>query len=98
MFLGTPPFYTNSIYSLIKLIIKEPVKYPDNMSPEFKSFLKGLLNKTPSERLTWPELLKHPFIAETDPEKSDRKRRLEKYNVWADIEMKKTLATSDDSS
>jgi fused-like protein len=44
------------------LIVKEPVKYPDNMSVEFKSFLKGLLNKTPSDRLDWPDLLNHPFI------------------------------------
>jgi fused-like protein len=66
LFLGQPPFYTTSIYSLIQLIIKEPVKYPDNMTPEFKSFLKGLLNKSPSERLGWPDLLNHPFIRETD--------------------------------
>jgi len=42
---------------LIHLIVKDPVKFPENMSPEFKSFLQGLLNKTPSERLSWPELL-----------------------------------------
>ncbi len=46
--------------------MKDPVKFPDNMSPDFKSFLKGLLNKIPSERLSWPELLEHPFILETD--------------------------------
>ena len=57
LFVGTPPFYTNSIYTLIQLIVKDTVKFPDNMSPEFKSFLQGLLNKTPSERLSWPELL-----------------------------------------
>ena len=39
LFVGTPPFYTNSIYTLIHLIVKDPVKFPDNMSPEFKSFL-----------------------------------------------------------
>ena len=55
--MGTPPFYTNSIYTLIHLIVKDPVKFPENMTPEFKSFLQGLLNKTPSERLSWPELL-----------------------------------------
>ena len=48
LFVGTPPFYTNSIYSLINLIVRNPVKYPDNMSLDFKSFLQGLLNKTPS--------------------------------------------------
>ena len=37
---GQPPFYTNSIYSLIHHIVKDPVKFPDNISPTFKSFLK----------------------------------------------------------
>ncbi len=81
--MGTPPFYTNSIYTLIHLIVKDPVKFPENMSPEFKSFLQGLLNKTPSERLTWPELLSHPFIDETEQEKKDRKIRHEFYTNWA---------------
>lgn len=56
------------------------------MSPEFKSFLKGLLNKSPNERLGWPDLLNHPFIRETDQEKSERKKRLERYNLWAGLE------------
>lgn len=86
LFVGQPPFYTNSIYSLIQLIIKEPVKFPDNMSPDFKSFLKGLLNKIPSERLTWPDLLNHPFIRETEQEKLERKKRQEKYNQWAGLD------------
>lgn len=65
------------------MIVKDPVKFPENMSPEFKSFLQGLLNKTPSERLSWPELLQHPFVRETDQEKKDRKTRQEFYNQWA---------------
>ena len=40
LFVGQPPFYTNSIYSLINLIVKDPVKYPSSMSADFKSFLK----------------------------------------------------------
>lgn len=65
------------------------MKYPENMSPEFKSFLKGLLNKKPNERLSWPDLLNHSFIQETDQEKVERLQRLEKYNVWAGVETKK---------
>ncbi|KAK9131113.1 hypothetical protein Sjap_011600 [Stephania japonica] len=65
LFVGQPPFYTNSVYALIRHIIKDPVKYPDNMSPNFKSFLKGLLNKVPQNRLSWPKLLEHPFIKDT---------------------------------
>ncbi|XP_073301387.1 serine/threonine-protein kinase TIO-like isoform X4 [Primulina huaijiensis] len=35
------------------------------MSSNFRSFLKGLLNKVPQNRLTWPALLEHPFVKET---------------------------------
>ena len=52
LFVGQPPFYTNSIYSLINLIIKDAVKFPPEMSPEFRSFLQGLLQKDSKRRLT----------------------------------------------
>ncbi|XP_043942549.1 serine/threonine-protein kinase 36 [Protopterus annectens] len=63
LFVGTPPFYTNSIFQLVSLIIKDPVKWPKNMSPDFKNFLQGLLTKDPRQRLSWPALLHHPFVA-----------------------------------
>ncbi|NXF11799.1 STK36 kinase, partial [Smithornis capensis] len=63
LFVGTPPFYTESIFQLVNLIIKDPIKWPTTMSPVFKSFLQGLLMKDPQQRLSWPELLSHPFIA-----------------------------------
>uniref|UniRef100_A0A7N0U9H6 non-specific serine/threonine protein kinase n=1 Tax=Kalanchoe fedtschenkoi TaxID=63787 RepID=A0A7N0U9H6_KALFE len=72
LYVGQPPFYTNSVYALIRHIIKDPVKYPESMSPEFKSFLKGLLNKVPQDRLTWPALLQHPFVTETLEEQEAR--------------------------
>ena len=71
LFVGQPPFYTNSIYSLINHIIKDPVQYPKEMSPVFKSFLQGLLHKDPKRRLTWPNLKLHPFVVETE---DDRER------------------------
>ncbi|KAL6291795.1 hypothetical protein ACE6H2_009305 [Prunus campanulata] len=75
LFVGQPPFYTNSVYALIRHIVKDPVKYPDNMSPSFKSFLKGLLNKVPQNRLTWPALLEHPFVKEMPHELEAREMR-----------------------
>ncbi|XP_008934660.1 PREDICTED: serine/threonine-protein kinase 36, partial [Merops nubicus] len=63
LFVGTPPFYTSSIFQLARLIVKDSVKWPAAISPVFKSFLQGLLTKDPRERLSWPELLSHPFIA-----------------------------------
>ncbi|RZB86819.1 serine/threonine-protein kinase TIO-like isoform X1 [Glycine soja] len=75
LFVGQPPFYTNSVYALIRHIVKDPVKYPDCMSPNFKSFLKGLLNKAPESRLTWPTLLEHPFVKESSDELEARELR-----------------------
>ena len=65
LFVGTPPFYTNSLYSLINLIINDSVKYPSGMSGEFKSFIQGLLQKNPKQRLSWPQLMYHPFVCDT---------------------------------
>ena len=45
LFVGQPPFYTNNFTTLMNKIIKENVKYPDNMNKDFKEFLKGLLIK-----------------------------------------------------
>ena len=40
LFVGQPPFFTNSIYSLISHIVKGDVKYPSTMSAAMKSFLQ----------------------------------------------------------
>ncbi|KAG5505238.1 hypothetical protein JIQ42_07445 [Leishmania sp. Namibia] len=74
LYYGKPPFYTNNLFALIKKIVCEPVKYDtkanDPISPEFKSFLSGLLTKSASSRLNWPELLNHPFVQLTKSDAS----------------------------
>nr|GMC80615.1 serine/threonine-protein kinase TIO [Ipomoea batatas] len=55
--------FTNATTSVLRQRL-DPVKYPDNMSSTFRTFLKGLLNKVPQNRLTWPVLLEHPFVKE----------------------------------
>lgn len=72
---------------------QDPVKYPDNMSSAFKSFLKGLLNKTPNQRLTWPHLLEHPFVRETPEERSARVIFKLSQSSWLLNERQKTLRT-----
>ncbi|VDD79214.1 unnamed protein product [Mesocestoides corti] len=61
---GTPPFYTSNIIQLVKMITNNKVKWSEKMSPMFKSFLAGLLEKDSRRRLQWPDLLLHPFIAD----------------------------------
>ena len=67
LFVGKPPFYTTSIYKLIKQIVNESPSYPSAMSKSFRDLLQGVLEKDPKKRLGWPELLAHPFISEDDP-------------------------------
>ena len=74
LFVDLPPFYTNSIYSLPNSIIKDPVTYPPHMSPELRSFLQGLLHKDPRQRLSWPDLLEHPFLRETEEDRLFHRR------------------------
>ncbi|CAL7950800.1 unnamed protein product [Xylocopa violacea] len=59
---GSPPFQTTSILHLVRLIRFEAIKWPDYISQTCKNFLQGLLQKDPSQRLTWPALLDHPFV------------------------------------
>ncbi|XP_056252549.1 serine/threonine-protein kinase 36 [Seriola aureovittata] len=61
---GAPPFYTNSIFHLVQLIVRDQVKWPGTMSDTCTNFLKGLLTKDPQRRLSWPDLLHHPFVAD----------------------------------
>jgi serine/threonine protein kinase len=79
LFVGQPPFYTTSIYALVKQIVRDPVKFPPTMSPNFISFLAGLLEKQPNKRLDWPELAEHPFLDDPNSKmKSKPKKTAEK--------------------
>lgn len=62
MLMGTPPFSTNSILHLIRLITHEQIQWPTFHSENCISFLKGLLQKNPVKRITWDEILNHPFV------------------------------------
>lgn len=43
LFVGQPPFYTDNIYTLLRLIVKDPVTFPPEIQPQFRDFLNGLL-------------------------------------------------------
>ncbi|VDP33827.1 unnamed protein product [Schistosoma mattheei] len=64
LFVGTPPFYTNSIFQLVKMITKTSIQWPPDMSSVFKDFLARLLQKDVRQRLQWPDLLDHPFVCD----------------------------------
>ncbi|CAK1582063.1 unnamed protein product [Parnassius mnemosyne] len=59
---GQPPFCTMSIWQLVRMIRHKPVQWPSFISMEARSFLQGLLHKDPIKRMSWPEILEHPFV------------------------------------
>uniref|UniRef100_M4BW38 non-specific serine/threonine protein kinase n=1 Tax=Hyaloperonospora arabidopsidis (strain Emoy2) TaxID=559515 RepID=M4BW38_HYAAE len=75
---GKPPFYTERIVLLIQMIVRDEVNYPSTMSVELQSFLQGLLNKDPTKRLKWSEILEHPFVQET-PQQLQMRLQLERH-------------------
>ncbi|XP_071450812.1 serine/threonine-protein kinase fused [Hetaerina americana] len=62
LLVGSPPFCTTSILHLVRLVCHGAINWPDFISETCKDFLQGLLQKDPKKRLTWPELLDHPFV------------------------------------
>uniref|UniRef100_A0A1B0FB29 non-specific serine/threonine protein kinase n=1 Tax=Glossina morsitans morsitans TaxID=37546 RepID=A0A1B0FB29_GLOMM len=59
---GQPPFCTTSILHLVKMIKHEEVKWPSFLTSDCRSFLQGLLEKDPSLRTSWTQILCHPFV------------------------------------
>ncbi|XP_075442811.1 serine/threonine-protein kinase ULK4 isoform X3 [Ascaphus truei] len=68
MFAGRPPFFSESFSELIEQIVNEDLSPPQCQGPtaakpssDFLALLDGLLQKNPQKRITWIELLRHPF-------------------------------------
>nr|KAF6335982.1 unc-51 like kinase 4 [Pipistrellus kuhlii] len=68
MFAGKPPFFSESVSELVENIVHKNPSPPipkdpslPKASPDFMNLLDGLLQKDPQKRLTWADLLRHPF-------------------------------------
>ena len=66
LYYGKPPFFTNSIYKLIQMIVNSSITWPDPISEQFKNFLLRMLQKDPALRVSAKDLLQDPFIASVD--------------------------------
>lgn len=64
MLYGTVPFKANNMSELQKMIIKAKFTLQDGISKEAKDLLRQLLEKDPTQRITIPNILAHPWIKE----------------------------------
>lgn len=86
---GRPPFSSSSLNRLIKMITEDPVPiHTLGGSAEIKEIISLLLEKDPAKRITWEELIEHPYWDENDtkefgylrfPEEPQFEAYLQKY-------------------
>lgn len=63
MIFGKPPFTGGDALALFESIQKEPLVMPGPLSDPGDAFLRGLLQKTPQDRLTLADAIVHPWLA-----------------------------------
>jgi len=78
MLTGLPPFYNENLHIMYEKIIREKLKFPSYLSEKAKSFLAGLLDRDPKQRLGGKEsdaeeVKKHAFFEGIDWAKMAKK-------------------------
>ena len=64
---GKPPFHSNSLNKLIKMITEDPIPVQIlKCSNELKDIITLMLEKEPADRITWEELLDNPYWEDED--------------------------------
>jgi serine/threonine protein kinase len=76
MLCGKTPWNSKSLYELINVIDRQPLRFPFNItiSDLSKDFIRHCLSKEESKRFTWEEIFNHKLI------KSDIKEDIPKSN------------------
>ncbi|CDW72093.1 protein kinase domain protein [Stylonychia lemnae] len=79
MLVGTPPFYEESQSMMFKKILKQKLKFPNDvpLSKDCRDFIEKLLHKDPAKRLGnngFQEVMKHPFFNKIDFAKLQTKK------------------------
>ncbi|CDS13492.1 hypothetical protein LRAMOSA05668 [Lichtheimia ramosa] len=77
MMTGLPPFYDQDTNEMYRKILQDELRFPDDMSSDAQSLLRGLLTRDPDERLgnNGSEGIKdHPFFASIDWRRLQQKK------------------------
>ena len=62
MLCGTVPYKASNMQELHKIIVRGDYGYPGDVTIEARSLVDGMLQLEPSERLSLPEILAHPWL------------------------------------
>ncbi|ORX49798.1 kinase-like protein [Hesseltinella vesiculosa] len=69
MLTGLPPFYDENTNEMYRKILQDELRFPDDITEDAKSLLRGLLTRDPVQRLGYngsTEIKSHPFFASID--------------------------------
>ncbi|KIM33955.1 hypothetical protein M408DRAFT_18924 [Serendipita vermifera MAFF 305830] len=69
MLAGLPPFYDENTSEMYRKILQDPLRFPEEMSPDARNLITRLLNREPEGRLGSEgaeEIKKHPFFKSID--------------------------------
>lgn len=93
MMTGLPPFYDENTNEMYRKILQDELRFPDDMSSDAKSLLRGLLTRDPNERLGnngSEEIKNHPFFGSIDWRKLNQKKLQPPYKPSVDSAMDTT--------
>ncbi|XP_049533950.1 serine/threonine-protein kinase fused [Anopheles darlingi] len=62
MLAGEPPFSSTSMIHLVRLIRTQHIKWPSFLTSNCVSFVQGLLERDPTQRMSWTAILMHAFV------------------------------------
>ncbi|XP_050083621.1 serine/threonine-protein kinase fused [Anopheles aquasalis] len=62
MLAGEPPFSSTSMIHLVRLIRTQHIKWPSFLTSNCVSFVQGLLERDPAQRMSWSAILMHAFV------------------------------------
>lgn len=62
MIMGRYPFLGDTLQDTYDKIVNNPIHLPNNMNPQLKNLLEGLLCKDPSKRLTLSAVSEHSWV------------------------------------
>ncbi|KAI0246727.1 Pkinase-domain-containing protein [Lactifluus subvellereus] len=77
MLVGLPPFYDEITDKMYEKILRDPLLFPDEVSPSARSILSGLLTRDPAQRLGVngaEEIKRHPFFDKIDWQRLAQKK------------------------
>lgn len=66
MLQGTVPFKAKSLEALLAIIMKGKVDFPVSISDSATNLIMSMLKIEPKERISIPNILKHPWLRTED--------------------------------